>query len=222
MVSGRCIFVTGGTGYIGSRLIRSLITRGHAVRALVREASRDKLPGGCEAIIGDALDQRSFANRVAPADTFVHLIGTPRPNPRKAAEFQTIDLASARAAVSVAAGTGIRHFVYLSVAQPAPMMRAYLAVRAEGERVIRESAMNATVFRPWYVLGPGHHWPLLLIPIYALMEAIPSTRESAQRLGLVRIEQMITALTLAIETPPEGLRVVSVPEIRGKPLAPQA
>lgn len=63
MIFGRCIFVTGGTGYIGSRLIRTLLPRGHTVRALVREGSRNKLPGGCEEIIGDALDRRSFANR---------------------------------------------------------------------------------------------------------------------------------------------------------------
>src|SRR2546421_200611 len=41
------------------------------------------------------------------------------------------------------------------VAQPASMMQAFVAVRAEGEALIRASGMKATFVRPWYVLGPG-------------------------------------------------------------------
>jgi hypothetical protein len=40
--------------------------------------------------------------------------------------------------------------------------------------------MNATILRPWYVLGPGHQWPYLLLPMYKLMELLPSTREGAR------------------------------------------
>lgn len=46
------------------------------------------------------------------------------------------------------------------------------------------------------------------------MEAIPSTRESAQRLGLVSTEQMVGALRAAVENPPEGIRIVDVAGIR--------
>ena len=54
--------------------------------------------------------------------------------------------------------------------------------------------MRATVLRPWYVLGPGHRWPYMLVPFYWLMERVPSKRETAQRLGLVTHAQMIAAL----------------------------
>ena len=93
-------------------------------------------------------------------------------------------------------------------------MRAYIAARAEGERLIRESGLNASILRPWYVLGPGHRWPYLLVPIYALMRLVPSTRESARRFGLVTLAQMVAALTEAVEHPPEGVRVLLVPDIR--------
>ena len=52
------IFITGGTGYIGSRLIRLLAQRDHSVCALVRkgsEGSERKLPSGCTPVEGDAL-----------------------------------------------------------------------------------------------------------------------------------------------------------------------
>ena len=209
-----CVFITGGSGYMGQRLITRLLDRGHEVRALVRAGSEKKLPPGCIPVIGDALDGTSYASRIAPADTFVQLVGVPHPSPAKAAQFRAIDLRSGLGAVTAAKAAAVQHFVYLSVAQPAPMMRAYVAVRSECEAAIEAAGLNATILRPWYVLGPGHRWPYLLIPMYKLAEMLPATREGAQRLGLVTLEQMTQALLLAVENPVRGMRVVTVPEIR--------
>src|SRR5450755_2835478 len=208
------VFVTGGTGYVGRPLITQLLERGHEVQALVRPGSERKLPTGCQAILGDALDGKSYASKIAPADTFVQLVGVAHPSPSKATEFRNIDLASGRSAVEAAQGAGVQHFVYVSVAQPAPVMKAYIEVRSQCEAMIGQSGMNATILRPWYVLGPGHRWPYFLLPIYKLMEWLPSTRAGAKRLGLVTLEQMVRALVHAVETPAEGVRIVEVPQIR--------
>jgi uncharacterized protein YbjT (DUF2867 family) len=208
----RRVFVTGGTGYIGRPLIRQLVARGHAVRALVRAGSAGRLPQGAEPVPGDALGD--FASRVPPSDTVVHLVGTPHPGPHKAGKFRDVDLVSIRASVAAAKRAGIRHLVYVSVAHPAPAMHAYIEVRKEGEALIAASGLAATILRPWYVLGPGHRWPAVLLPVYRVMETLPWTRESALRLGLVRLSDMVAALVLAVENPPEGVRFAGVPEIR--------
>jgi uncharacterized protein YbjT (DUF2867 family) len=208
--------VTGATGYMGSRLIPALLARGHRVRALTREASKSRVATGAEPIVGNALEAASIAAALRPEDTIVHLVGTPHPRPAKAKQFVAVDLASVRAAVEAAREVGASHFVYVSVAQPAPVMRAFLEVRAEGERLIRESALPATILRPWYVLGPGHKWPYLLVPFYALMRMVPRYHDSAERLGLVTVRQMIASLVKAVEhAPSQGeVRVVCVPDIR--------
>jgi uncharacterized protein YbjT (DUF2867 family) len=210
----RRVFMTGGTGYLGSSLIPILLERGHRVRTLVRPNSKGKVSAGCEVVSGDPLDANSYRALVRSADTFIHLVGVPSPSPSKSKQFQAVDLVSAREAINVAAELGIPHFVYLSVAQPAPVMKSYIAVRAECEQRIRLLRLNATILRPWYVLGPGHRWPYALLPFYRVMEAIPFTRGSARRLGLVTLEQMILALVEAVESPAKGVRLMEVPEIR--------
>ena len=207
-------FVTGGTGYVGRPLIARLIERGHSVRALARAGSESRLPAGSHLVAGNALEPGTWAEHVAPADTFVHLVGTPRPNPSKAREFREIDLASIRTGIDAAVRGGVRHFVYVSVAHPAPVMKAYIDVRTEGEAMVRATGMTATILRPWYVLGPGHWWPYALLPMYAVLERLPSTAESAARLGLVTRAQMVAALVRAVEAPPQGVKVVEVPGIR--------
>ncbi|MEO8634725.1 MAG: NAD(P)H-binding protein [Gemmatimonadales bacterium] len=215
--SSRDVFVTGGTGFLGSRLIRALLARKHRVRGLVREASAARLPAGAEPVVGDALHGLSYATRVAPADTLVHLVGVSHPSPAKAEEFLRVDLASVAAAVPVALTAGIRHFVYVSVAQPAPVMQAYVAARTRAESIIRESGVPCTMLRPWYVVGPGHWWPLALLPAYWMGELLPGTRASARRLGMVSVQQMVRALVHAVEQPAVGVRVLEVPQIRNSP-----
>lgn len=214
MTTRRRVFITGGTGYLGRALIPLLLEQGHEVRALVRRGSESKLPRDCEPVAGDPLDASSFAAAVAPSDTFVQLVGVPRPSPAKARQFREIDLVSGRASVGAARAAGVRHFVYVSVAQPAPLMKAYQEVRAEVEAALKESGVPATVLRPWYVLGPGHRWPYLLKPFYYVCELLPSTRETAGRLGFVTHAQMTAALLRAVEDPARDFRLLTVPDIR--------
>lgn len=208
------VFITGGTGYIGSRLIPALLARDHEVTALARAESAHRLAAGCRVVIGNALDAASYRDHVGDADTLIHLVGVAHPSPAKAAAFRSVDLVAARQALAAAQTARVKHLVYLSVAQPAPVMRAYIAARAEAEAAIRASGIAATLLRPWYVLGPGHRWPLLLLPAYWLFGALPATRDAARRFGLVRLDQMVSAIVRAVEQPPQGVRVVEVPEIR--------
>ena len=209
----RHVFVSGGTGYVGSRLIPRLLERGHRVRALARRGSESKLPA-CEIVFGDALRAETFSHLVEPCDTFVQLVGVAHPSPAKAAQFRSVDLASARAAGEASAAAKVAHFVYVSVAHPAPAMKEYVAARTEAEAFLTGLNLNATFLRPWYVLGPGHRWPYALLPAYWLLEKLPPTRDGARRLGLVTLAQMVSALVRAVEDPAHGVRIVDVPGIR--------
>ena len=216
MAASLDVFVTGGTGYIGQHLVPLLVSRGHRVRVLAREQSLGRVPAGATAVAGDALDGNSVSAALRSGDTIVHLVGTPHPTPTKADQFEKIDLVSIRATVDAAKRAEISQLVYVSVAQPAPIMQAYLWVRTLGETMIREAGLTATIVRPWYVLGPGRRWPKMIMPLYKIAEWIPGTRATAERLGLVTIEQMVKALASAVENPPARGRqtIVDVPAIR--------
>ena len=207
------IFITGSTGYIGSRLIPLLRKRGHNVKALVRKGSESKLPAGAIGVVGVALQMDSYTQDVRGSDTFVHLVGVPHPSPAKAKQFHDVDLVSVQVAIKAARDADVRHFIYLSVAHPAPVMKEFVAVRSTGEQMIRDSRIDATFVRPWYVLGPGHLWPYAILPIYWVLKKLPNTKELAERLGLITINQMLSALVWAIENPPSGVQIVDVPRI---------
>jgi uncharacterized protein YbjT (DUF2867 family) len=207
----RRVFISGGTGYLGQAVIAALLKRRHNVKALARRGSEHKLPSNVEVVTGNALDAMTFS--CAGSDTFLHLVGTPHPAPWKGAEFRAIDLPSLQASVRAAVDGGVSHFIFLSVAQPAPIMRAYIEVRAQCEGIIQDAGLTATILRPWYVLGPGHRWPAALLPVYWLAEKIPALRDGASRLRLVTLGQIISAMVWAVENPPSKHRILGAPDI---------
>jgi uncharacterized protein YbjT (DUF2867 family) len=198
----------------GRPLIAALLERGHRVRALVRPGSEHTLPAGAQGVFGAALDAGTWCDAMSRGDTLVHLVGTPHPSPSKAQQFLDVDLASIEAATHNAVRRGASHIVYVSVAHPAPMMQAYVDARKRGESLVRATGIPATILRPWYVLGPGHRWPMALPPVYGVLARIPATKDGAIRLGLVTRAEMLAALRRAVEAPPDSLRVMNVPEIR--------
>lgn len=208
------VVISGATGYLGRPLAARLIANGHRVRAVTRVTSVTRVPVGVEPAVADPLDARSIARCVPCGATFVHLVGTPRPAPWKGREFESVDRPAAMASIQAAAMAGAGHFIYVSVAHPAPVMRAYVDVRKACEESLAASGLRHTILRPWYVLGPGHWWPYALTPLYAMAGLVPAWRESARRLGLVTHGEMIAAFEWAVANRPEGSRVMGVAEIR--------
>ena len=211
------LFITGGTGYIGSRLIKALQQKGgYRIKALVRKGSAHKLPPGCEVVTGNALNAVTYAAAVAGSNVFIHMIGVPHPSPAKKEAFETIDLVSVQqAAVAVEAGK-VPHIIYISVSQyPGKLMKEYKEVRAKGELLLQQTGARCSFIRPWYVLGPGHWWPVLLLPFYAIGRLFPATREQSRQQGLVTIQQMINTLVYAVNHPPDtDVKVYDVPDIK--------
>ena len=210
------IFITGGTGYMGTRLINALVKQGnYAVQALVRKGSEQKLPHGCEIIIGNALDATSYQHKIAASAIFVHLVGVAHPSPSKKEQFKKIDLVSIKEAVKAATYANVIHFIYLSVSMyPTKIMKDFQQVRAEGEEMLLQSGLKTSFVRPWYVLGPGHWWPVLLKPFLFIAKFIPGKQEAVKQLDTVTIKQMINTLLHAIKNPPEKNVIYDVSKIK--------
>lgn len=201
---------------MGQRVIRRLLDGGAKVHSLVRPGSGlsqldPQLRSKVTIVTGNALDHETYWREVPEGSVFVHLVGTPHPAPWKADQFEQVDYVSLRESVEAAKKARAARLVYVSVAHPAPVMRSYIAVRVRCEGLIRESGLPATILRPWYVLGPGHWWPVILRPLYWLARRNPS----AQRLGLVTLDQMTAALAkVTLYGRGSGLAVLDVPAIR--------
>lgn len=73
MTESHTILVTGATGTVGRRVVAELLARGHAVRALTRDAAAAVFPAGVEVFQGDLTEPESL-NPALEGVTGLHLI----------------------------------------------------------------------------------------------------------------------------------------------------
>ena len=142
------ILVAGGTGTLGTQLVRLLTERGRPVRVLTRDPGRvAQLPGTVETITGDVRDPATVAAAVAGCTTVVSAVhgfaGPGRPSP------ESVDRDGNRALIQAAAAAGAEHVVLVSVLDAAPdhpmsLHRAKFAA----EQALRTSGLAWTIVRP--------------------------------------------------------------------------
>src|SRR6187402_3119305 len=80
------VFLTGGTGYVGSAVLESLVRGGHQVDALVRnrEGAARVQARGATPVLGDLLERSSWADAAARTDGAIHAAAQPGPRAREA------------------------------------------------------------------------------------------------------------------------------------------
>jgi uncharacterized protein YbjT (DUF2867 family) len=131
--------VLGGTGTVGSLVVRGLLGKGETVRVLTRSAERAKaLPKGAVPVVGDLQDPDSYEAIFSEYDNLFLL------NATGPAELQ-----EALAAVNEAARTGARRVVYLSIqdVEKAPAV-PHFAVKIAVEHALKTRSLKPTILRP--------------------------------------------------------------------------
>jgi dihydroflavonol-4-reductase len=110
------IVVTGATGHIGNVLVRELVARGHAVRALLLPDDSLRPLEGVEAEIvrGDVTDLRSLESAFGGADVVFHLAGIITIMPRMKAVLERVNVGGVRNVISACRTARVRRLVYTS------------------------------------------------------------------------------------------------------------
>ena len=146
--------VTGGTGFVGSHVLRIAAENGVAVRALAR-SPQPALPG-VEWVQGSLSDRDSLAHLVTGADAVLHIAGVI--NARTRAEFDSGNIAGTAALLDAARAAGVGRFVNVSsLAAREPGLSAYGASKAAAEALVAASNLDWDIIRPPGVYGPGDH-----------------------------------------------------------------
>ncbi|TGX55627.1 NAD-dependent epimerase/dehydratase family protein [Sphingomonas gei] len=144
--------ITGGTGFVGTRLIALATGAGHDVRALTR---REQAPRArIEWVAGDLGNGAALARLCAGADAVIHVAGVVNAPDR--AGFVTGNIHGTRDILAAAENAGVRRFVHVSsLAAREPGMSDYGWSKAEAEHLVEESLLDTIVVRPPAIYGPG-------------------------------------------------------------------
>jgi len=159
------VFVTGGTSFIGLRVVAALVEAGADVTVLVRPEHEDQLGGlrrHVRAAAGDVWNSASLKGRSRGHGTVIHLVGSIRAQPEKGLTFHQLNLVSARNAISMAVSDGVPFFVLLSAAGNPPGVSAeYIRSKREAEAYLRGSGLRWAIVRAPLLYERGQRGALL-------------------------------------------------------------
>jgi nucleoside-diphosphate-sugar epimerase len=187
------IAVTGGTGFVGSRLLATLRQAGHEVRALTRrpQAARDRL----EWIPGSLQDEAALGNLAKGADVIVHVAGVINAD---AAGFEAGNVQGTANVLAGARAAKVRRFVHVSsLAAREPGLSRYGGSKARAEALVQDSGLDFAIVRPPAVYGPGDKETLELFRMAARgLVLLPPEG----RLSLIHADDLARLLVALAET----------------------
>lgn len=198
------IFLTGGTGFVGSEVLRQLVAAGHVVRALVRKGSEDKLAvlQNVEVHPGDVTDATSLVNALVGCDAVIHLVGIIREFPGRGVTFKQMHVESTGNILKAAAGQGVQRYLHMSANGTRERgTTAYHRTKWQGEKLVRTSSLDWTIFRPSLIFGPGSEFVNLLTTLIRRLPVVPVIGDGKYRMQPVDVRQVAASFVKALEMP---------------------
>jgi NADH dehydrogenase len=147
------VLLTGGTGFVGSRVAHALRARDEEVRALVRDPRKGRTleAWGCELAAGDVTDPASLRVAAEGCEAVVHLVAIRQGKPEL---FQRVMVDGTRSLLEAASGA--RRFVLMSALGTSETTRdlvPYFGAKWAMEEQVRASGIPHVIFRPSFVFG---------------------------------------------------------------------
>jgi NADH dehydrogenase len=190
------ILVSGGTGFVGSAVVKYLLNRHEDVAVLGRDASKIRAVFGDKvgARQADVRDASSLLQAMQGIDVVVNCVQFPTSPievPRKGWTFEEIDYKGTVKQVEAAKAAGVRRFVFVSGAgAAADATRHWFRFKYQAEQCVRDSGLEWVVVRPTWVYGPGDQALNRLLGFTKFLPVLPLFGDGKQDMQPVFVEDV--------------------------------
>jgi len=201
------VLVAGGTGFIGSHIVRRLAADGHRVIAMSRspDRARDRLPEGVELRRGDTTDASTLGPALAGVEVVVATVQFPNhpvENPRRGYTYVKVDGEGTVRLVDAARRAGVRRFIYLSGAGTREgQTKPWFIAKLMAEKAVRESGIPYTVFRPSWVYGPEDRSLNKFATFARVLPFVPVIGSGRTRVQPLHVDDLAAAVAASIANP---------------------
>jgi len=151
------VTVFGGSGFLGSAIVRTLVTLGAHVRIGVRRPSRARPVDDADSVTALQADVRDEASVAAALEGSRAVVNAAGLYVEKGADtFQSVHVRGAANVARLAARAGVERLAHISgIGTSSASLSSYVRARADGEHAVREAFHDATIVRPSVLFGPG-------------------------------------------------------------------
>ena len=206
------IAITGGTGFVGSHLARSLQLDGHDLVLLARgpRAEDQQVQSPHTVLVSiDLSDPETLAAALAGCECVAHCAGINREIGRQT--YQRVHIEGTRNLVQGAEAAGVRKMVMMSFLRARPNCgSAYHESKWAAEEIIRHSGLDYTIFKSGMVYGRGDHMLDHLSHSFHTFPFLPTVGFKQKAIRPVAIDNLIEVMRSALSDPRLSNKTVAV------------
>jgi uncharacterized protein YbjT (DUF2867 family) len=197
------ILVTGGTGFVGERIVHALRAKQFEVRCLIRSRRRaDRLDAwGCELVEGDMTDPASLQRAAQGCGTVVHLVAIIQGKPE---DFERVMIRGTRDLLAAAEEAGVSRFVLMSalgVSEETRELTPYFRAKWAMEQDVKASGLEHVIFRPSFVFGRDGGALPTFMRLVRFMPAIPVIGPGTQHIQPIWVDDVAAYYARAVDLP---------------------
>lgn len=198
------IYITGGTGFVGSSVIKQLLDRGHTVRCLTRPGSQPATiqAAGVEFHPADLLKPAALAQGIAGCDAVIHLVGIIRPFPKRGITFERLHVEATASVLAATQQANVQRYLHMSAnGAAAGATTAYQQSKWQAEQLVKQSTLDWTIFRPSLIYGKHGEFSRMLCQQLHFLPLIPVIGNGDYPLMPVWVEDVAQGFCNALSQP---------------------
>lgn len=215
------ILVAGGSGFIGSAVVRRLVGEGRDVAVMTAHPalSKDRIQSmGARVVEGDVRDGSSLDRAVAGAEVVVQALTFPTfpvEKPRKRYTFDEFDHLGTQRLVQAAVRGGASRFVFGSGSGASPdAPKVWFRAKWGGEEAVRAAGIDHAIIRPSWIYGPADRALNRFVAFHRWLPFVPVVGDGRQRLQPVFVDDVAAVFAQAASPGgPQGTFEIGGPHI---------
>ena len=197
------VFLTGGSGFVGRAVLRTLRQEGYRVRCLLRPGAERRLPirEGVDVVPGEVTAPGAWGKALAGCDAVIHLVGIIREFPGRGITYERLHVQGTRHLLEAARAAGVGRHVQMSALGTRPgAVSGYHRTKWQAEEAVRASGLRWTIFRPSIIFGPEDEFVNMLAGMIRRLPVVPVIGDGRYRLQPVAVENVADGFVRALST----------------------
>lgn len=198
MADRRSIYLTGGTGFVGTAIQKAL--KGRSLKLLVRPGATGPRNPDATYVAGDVTDPISIAGTMDGCSTVIHLVAIIEETGK--ATFDRVIRQGTENVVAEAKRAGIEHFILMSAMGVRDDPRyAYFLAKHGAEQAVELSGLPWTIFRPSIIFGPGDGFINQLADLVRSAPVVPIAGDGQTLFQPVSVAEVAKSFVWAVDHP---------------------
>src|SRR5512143_2254501 len=200
--NARTVTVFGGTGFLGSHVVRRLGDRKFSVRIASRHPDRGRRQFGpdssrLQSVEANIHDEQSVADALAGAYGVVNAVSLYVEHGQET--FHSVHVESAQRIATQAQRAGVERLAHVSgIGADAASPSRYIRKRGEGERAVRAAFANAVIIRPAVMFGPQDAFLATILKLLQRLPVYPMFGRGSTRLQPAYVEDVAEAISRVV------------------------